>query len=139
MMIDPDSSKGSGVATLSGLILTLRQSETEQALKLVQVSYGYTLTCTDVERERNLSFDVCVDVLGDDVVRDDVLATAVDRHIVECDSAHPAAIEMRRSFFVGQSLLDEDIGTDEIKLRVCARDSSGGEISGMTGIVTGDF
>lgn len=139
MMINPDSFKGSGVATLSGLVLTLRQSETEQALKLVHVSYGYTLTCTDVERERSLSFDICVDILGDDVVRDDVLATAVDRHIVECDSTHPAAIEMRRGFFVGQSLLDEDVGTDEIKLRICARDSSGGELSALTGIVRGDF
>ncbi len=139
MMLHPDSSKGSGVATLSGLILTLRQSETEQALKLVLVSYGYTLTCTDVERERGLSFDVCVDILGDDVVRDDVLAAAIDRHIVECDSTHPASIEMRRSFFVGQSLLDEDVGTDEIKLRVYTRDSSGGEISALTGIVRGDF
>ena len=127
------------MATLSGLILTLRQSETEQALKLVHVSYGYTLTCTEVERERNLSFDISVDILGDDVVKDDILAIAVDRHIVECDTAHPAATKMQRSFFVGQSLLDEDVGTDEIKLRVCARDSSGGEVSALTGIVRGNF
>lgn len=127
------------MATLSGLILTLRQSETEQALKLVHVSYGYTLTCSDVERERNVSFDICIDILGDDVVKDDVLAAAVDRHIVEGDSTQPQSIEMRRSFFVGQSLLDEDVGTDEIKLRICARDNSGGEVSALTGVVRGDF
>jgi hypothetical protein len=127
------------VASLSGLTLTLKQTPTQQALKIVDLTYGYTLTCTDVECARTLSFDVSVDILGDDLVGDDLLATAVDRHIVECGATHLEPIEMRRSFVVGQSLLDEDIGTDEIKLRVWARDSSGGEISGVTGIVRGDF
>ena len=125
------------MATLSGLILTLKQTETQQALKIVSISYGYALTCTDVECERNLSFDISVDVLGDDLVLDDELALDVDRHIVECAGTEP--IEMRRSFLVGQSLLDEDIGADEIKLRVWARDSAGGETSADTGIVRGDF
>ncbi len=125
------------MATLNGLILTLKQTEAQQKLKLVGVSYGYRLTCTDIEAERNLSFDISVDILGDDVLSDDVLATEVDRHIVECHATEP--VEMRRSFIVGQSLLDEDIGTDEIKLRVWARDSAGGETSADTGIVRGDF
>lgn len=125
------------MATLSGLILTLKQSESQKTLKIVGVSYGYTLTCTDVERERGLSFDISVDILGDDLLRDDVLAVGVDRHIVECGGNEP--IEMSRNLLVGQSLLDEDIGTDEIKLRIWARDSSGGETSADTGIVHGDF
>jgi hypothetical protein len=125
------------VATLSGLILTLKQTEAQHALNIVGVSYGYTLTCTDVEAERSLSFDISVDILGDDLLRDDVLATGVDRHIVECGGTDP--IEMRRSFLVGQSLLDEDIGKDEIKLRIRVRDSAGGAISADTGIVHGDF
>jgi hypothetical protein len=124
------------VAALSGLILTLRQTDAQKVLRTVSVTYGYTLTCTEVECERGVSFDVSVDILGDDMVRDDVLATGVDRHIVECD---PLPIEMRRSFVVGQSLLNEDIGTDEIKLRVCVRDGAGDETSGLTGIVQGDF
>jgi len=124
------------VATLSGLILTLRQTDVQQKLKMVGVTYGYTLTCTDVECERNVSFDISVDIIGDDLIDDDLLATGVDRHVVECDRQ---PIEMRRSFLVGQSLLDEDVGTDEIKLRVCVRDSAGDETSAMTGIVRGDF
>ena len=127
------------MATLNGLILTLKQSEMQQTMKLVVVSYGYTLTCTDVERDRNLSFEISVDILGHDMVRDDVLAASVDRHIVECDATTPGSIEMRRTFLVGQSLLDEDVGTDEIKLRIWARDSSGGATSALTGIVRGDF
>ena len=70
-------------------------------------------------------------------LKNDELALDVDRHIVECAGTEP--IEMRRSFLVGQSLLDEDIGADEIKLRVWARDSAGGETSADTGIVRGDF
>jgi hypothetical protein len=128
--------EGHRVATLSGLILTLRQTDAQKTLQTVGVTYGYTLTCSDVECERKVSFDVSVDILGDDVVRDEVLAAEVDRHMVECD---PLPIEMRRSFVVGQSLLNEDVGTDEIKLRVCVRDSAGGETSALTGIVQGDF
>ena len=124
------------MATLSGLILTLKQTDVQKALQIVGVTYGYTLTCSDVECERSVSFDISVDIIGDDLVDDDLLASSVDRHIVECD---PLPIEMRRSFLVGQSLLDEDIGTDEIKLRVCVRDSVGGETFAVTSIVTGDF
>lgn len=125
------------MATLSELILTLKQSELQRALKLVGVSYGYTLTCDDIEHQRNLSFDICVDILGDDVLRDDLLAAEVDRHIVECGGRKP--IEMRRGFLVGQSLLDEDVGKDEIKLRIRVRDSAGGELTADTGVVHGDF
>ena len=124
------------MATLSGLILTLKQTDAQKALQIVGVTYGYTLTCSEIECERNVSFDVSVDIIGDDLIDDDLLASSVDRHIIECDTL---PIEMRRSFLVGQSLLDEDIGTDEIKLRVCVRDSTGGETSAETGIVKGDF
>jgi co-chaperonin GroES (HSP10) len=137
MMCARTVAKANRVATLSGLILTLKQTEAQQTLKIVSVSYGYTLTCSEVEAQRNLSFDVSVDILGDDVLSDDVLAVGVDRHIVECGGVEP--IEMRRGFLVGQSLLDEDVGGDEIKLRVWARDSAGGETSADTGIVRGNF
>jgi hypothetical protein len=127
------------MATLSGLILTLKQTEAQQALKIVGITYGYTLTCDAIECERNVSFDISVDILGDDLVNDDVLAGGVDRHIVECGGAPPLPIEMRRSFVVGQSLLDEDAGTDEIKLRIRTRDGAGDEILAVTGVVRGDF
>ena len=132
----PEFTEGGRVATLSQLVLTLAQTDAQKTLKLVGVSYDYTLTCTAVECERHLSFDVSVDILGDDLVRDEVLAAGVDRHIVECDTG---PIEMHRSFIVGQSLLDEDIGTDEIKVRIWARDNAGGETSADTGIVRGTF
>lgn len=125
------------MATLTGLILTLTQSEVQQQLKIVAVTYGYTLTCNSIECDRNVSFEISADILGHDMVSDDVLAADVDRHIVECSGTLP--IEMRRSFVVGQALLDEDVGTDEIKLRVRARDGAGDEIVANTGIVRGNF
>jgi hypothetical protein len=125
------------VATLTGLILTLKQSEVQEQLKIVGVTYGYTLTCNAIECERNVSFEISADILGHDLVSDDVLAAEVDPHIVECGGTLP--IEMRRSFLVGQSLLDEDVGTDEIKLRIRARDGAGDEIVATTGIVRGNF
>jgi hypothetical protein len=125
------------VATLTGLILTLKQSEVQEQLKIVGVTYGYTLTCNAIECEGNVSFEISADILGHDVVSDDVLAAEVDAHIVECSGTLP--IEMRRSFLVGQSLLDEDVGTDEIKLRIRARDGAGDEIVASTGIVRGNF
>jgi hypothetical protein len=125
------------VATLTGLVLTLKQSEVQEQLKIVGVTYGYTLTCNAIECERNVSFEVSADILGHDVVSDDVLAAEVDVHMVECGGTLP--IEMRRSFLVGQSLLDEDVGTDEIKLRIRARDGAGDEIVATTGIVRGNF
>jgi hypothetical protein len=127
------------VATLTGLVLTLKQTDAQQLLKIVNVIYDYTLTCNSVECERNVSFEISVDILGDDVVTDDVLAVSVDRHIVECGGRSALPIEMQRSFLVGQSLLDEDVGTDEIKLRIRARDPAGDEIVADTGIVRGSF
>ncbi len=122
---------------MTGLILTLKQNEMQEHLKIVGVTYGYTLTCNAIECERNVSFEISADILGHDVVSDDVLAAEVDAHIVECSGTLP--IEMRRSFLVGQSLLDEDVGTDEIKLRIRARDAAGDEIVATTGIVRGNF
>ena len=127
------------MATLTGLILTLKQTEAQQLLKIVGIAYSYTLTCNTVECERNASFDISVDILGDDVVTDDVLAAGVDRHIVECGGTPALPIEMRRSFVVGQSLLNEDVGTDEIKLRIRALDAAGDEIVADTGVVLGNF
>jgi len=116
--------------------LALRQSEQQRKLKLVELSYGYRLVCKAVEIERNASFEVSIDVLGDDVVRDDLMAERVDTHIVEAATA-PIAIE--RKLLVGASLLDEDIGDDEIKVRVRVRSESGDVAEGMSEIVLGRF
>ena len=127
------------MATLSRLILTLEQTDAQRLLKIVRVGYDYTLTCSQVECDRNISYEISLDILGNDVVRDDVLVAGIDTHIVECGGSNGASIPMRRSFFVGQSLLNEDLGTDEIKLRVRAKSDSGDEISLTSAIVRGNF
>lgn len=127
------------MATLSRLILTLEQTEVQRVLKVVRVGYDYTLTCSDIECERNISYEISVDLLGDDLVRDQVLASGVDTHIVECGGTNGAPIPMQRSLLVGQSLLNEDVGTDEIKLRINAASNTGEEISLTSAIVRGNF
>ena len=127
------------MATLSGLILTLEQTDPQRVLKVVRVGYDYTLTCTDVECERNISYEISIDLLGDDLIRDKVLASGVDTHIVECGAANGAPIAMQRSLLVGQSLLNEDVGTDEIKLRINGKCDTGEAISLTSAIVRGNF
>ena len=127
------------MATLSRLILTLEQTDAQRVLQVVRLGYDYTLTCSEVECERNISYEISVDILGDDLMRDQVLASGVDTHIVECGGTNAAPIPMRRSLLVGQALLNEDIGTDEIKLRIRAKSDTGDELSETSAIVRGRF
>jgi hypothetical protein len=127
------------MAELSGLRLTLEQNDGDRAVRIVRVGYEYTLACSDVECERHIAFDVCIDILGHDLLRDDMLANGLDTHIVECGGNAGQPVAMRRNLLVGQSLLDEDIGTDEIKIRVRATNDAGEEISLTSGIVRGRF
>ena len=127
------------MAKLSQLTLTLEQTDAQRAVRIVRVGYSYTLTCSAVECERNASYKVGVHILGHDLLRDDVLATDLDTHIIECGGSNAEPIATRRSFVVGQSLLDEDIGTDEIKLRITAKGDSGEAVTLTSAIVRGKF
>jgi len=124
------------MATLTKLTLSIGQTREQARLSLVEITYGYCLACSDVEIERNLCFEVSVDVLGDDLVRDDLLVEGLDKHLVEA-GAQP--IELTRKILLGQALLDEDVGDDEIKLRIRARCETGDEASAMTEVVHGRF
>jgi hypothetical protein len=124
------------MATLADLSLSISQTEAQRRLGLVAVRYGYRLVCHPVEIERAHSFEMSVDLLGHDLVRDDLLAERLDTHIVE---AGPEPIVVERALLVGQALLDEDIGDDEIKLRVRARAESGDVVEAVTPIVHGRF
>jgi hypothetical protein len=127
------------MAELSGLRLTLEQTDADRVVRIVRVDYQYTLTCSEVECQRHIAFDMCVDILGHDLLRDDLLAEGLDTHIVECGGNASVPVTMQRSLVVGQSLLDEDIGTDEIKIRVRATNDAGEETSLTSGIVRGRF
>ena len=131
--------EGVALAQLSRLVLTLEQTDAQRAVKIVRIGYAYALTCSQVECERNASFTVTLDVLGHDLLRDDLLASGLDTHIVECGGSNCAPIETKRSILVGQSLLDEDIGTDEIKVRVIASDGAGESSELTSAIVRGNF
>jgi hypothetical protein len=124
------------VAELSNLEFSIAQTEAQRKLALATLEYAYRLTCTAVEVERGITFEVAIDVLGDDMLRDEQLAERLDAHLVEA-CADP--IDMQRDLMVGQSLLDEDVGVDEVKLRISVRSSAGDLVQGVTGVVRGRF
>lgn len=97
--------------------LTLEQTAQHQVLHLVRVGYSYDLTHPGPSGQAaDAPFVGTIDILGDDLIHDDLLATAVDAHEFDCAPGDTVTIE--RSFLVGQSLLDEDIGDDEIKVTI---------------------
>ncbi len=120
------------MAQLTEVMFTIEQTAEHALLKTVRIGYAYT-----IEGAEAGIYEVAIDILGDDIIRDDKLALAADPHQVDCTNAAPARTE--RSIMVGQALLDEDIGTDEIKLRINATAPSGEVISAMTPIIRGNF
>ncbi len=129
------------MASLSKLMLTLEQSEEHKKLKVVRVGYGYKLKCSPVDLRERLMYTVSVDILGDELISDNKLALNIDGHEVlcECDVPGEDEISVHREFMVAQSVLDEDIGIDEIKLNIHAVASTGESCEGMTGIIRGRF
>ena len=127
---------------LTRIKLTLSQEAEQVKLKTVGISYGYTLSLNAdeaAEADEPLTYRISVDVLGDDLVKDDELALDVDSHAVVMGEQELQPITMERAFMVGQELLDEDIGTDEIKLRIVVRDDTGELVSAMTDVIRGNF
>ena len=122
-------------------MLRLEQTAEQKNLKTVHLSYGYTLSCSRTECREALVFQVSVDILGHDPLIDDKLALGLDLHEVNCECVDPTdcRISGHREFIVAQQVLDEDIGIDEIKLKVNAVASTGESCSGTTGIVRGNF
>ena len=127
---------------LTRINLTLSQDAEQVKLKTVGISYGYTLSLSAeeaAEPDEPISYRISVDVLGDDLLKDDELALDVDSHSVVTDEQEPQPIEIERAFVVGQALLDEDLGDDEIKLRIVVRDDAGELTSAMTDVIRGRF
>lgn len=127
---------------LTRIKLTLSQDAEQVKLKTVGISYGYTLSISSeeaAEADEPISYRISVDVLGDDLLKDDELALDVDSHSVVADEQEVQPIEMERAFVVGQALLDEDVGDDEIKLRIVVRDDAGELTSAMTDVIRGRF
>lgn len=130
---------------LTRIKLTLSQAAEQVKLKTVGISYGYTLSFSSdeaneiAEADEPRSYRVSVDVLGDDLLKDDELALDVDSHAVVISQGDAQPIATERAFVVGQALLDEDLGDDEIKLRIVVRDDTGELTSAMTDVIRGNF
>lgn len=98
------------------------------------IAYQYILSCSKAECEAGSEFRVSADLIGDDVLFDDELGT-FDKHTIDAPSIETRSTTVVRTFSVAAKLLDEDIGGDEIKVRVVARfESPDGRISTATGM-----
>lgn len=124
---------------LNRVSLTLSQDSEQVKLRIVGVGYGYAVSFEPGELEEPASFRVSVDILGDDLLKDEKLAVDVDSHVITAEEQDLGPIEMERSFNVGQSLLNEDIGEDEIKLRIVVRNDDGEVVSATTDVIKGNF
>ena len=122
--------------TLEKISFTIAQTAEQEATKTVRIGYAYTLI-RPADEGSDDHMTISVDILGHDPISHDNLATGVDAHHVECAPGSKQSRE--RNFIVAQSLLDEDFGTDEIKLRINAADSDGQVTSVMTPVIRGNF
>lgn len=128
------------MAELAIVSFKVEQTEEQAKLRTVRLEYGYTLTPSADESRLGAGFEVTANILGVDVLRDKVLVADVDVHRIECQPGAPRRpIAGRRELLVGQDLLDEDIGSDEIKLRIVATPDKGEPTSVDTPVVLGHF
>ncbi len=128
----------SDTTTLSDLELTLEQSREQRQLRVVKLSYSYTLAQPDTPQRRTPPpYLISIDILGDDLLVDDVLARRIDRHELRCEPGEQVSIE--RTLTVAQALLDEDIGDDEIKLKIQVQLDDTLIVEAFTPIVRGKF
>jgi len=114
------------------VLFKIEQTAEQAAVQTVRIGYAYT-----IRAPQTADYDGTIDILGDDVLSDDELAMGVDAHQVQCIEGQDQRVE--RSLLVGQKLLDEDIGTDEIKLRINVACEGEPTESVMTPIIRGDF
>jgi len=100
------------------------------------IKYSYTLVCDEAEVRLGLGFTLWCELWGQDVFVDDVLGQLVyDTHTL---AAAPRSMHTR-SFIVPCSILDEDLGMDEVYAKVCATSSLGVTCCGASSIVRDHF
>jgi hypothetical protein len=126
------------MATVENVRLDIKASAKKPGFS--DIFYSYELHPGETDCEAQREFVVTVGLWGEDMLDDDVLATDLDMHTVQCGDAAPAVlIKVERVFEVETKLLDEDlVGDDEVFLIVEA--SSGTErVSGKSNTVVGYF
>jgi hypothetical protein len=126
------------MATVENVRLDIKASAKKPGFS--DIFYSYELHPGETDCAAQREFVVTVGLWGEDMLDDDVLATDLDMHTVQCSDAAPAVpIKVERVFEVETKLLDEDlVGDDEVFLIVEA--SSGTErVSGKSNTVVGYF
>lgn len=123
------------MALVTDVKLSIERSS-HTAGSICSILYNYTLICDPAEVDIGLGFSVWCELWGKDVIVDDLLGDLMnDPHTI---SSRPQQI-VSRSFQVPCSVLNEDIGEDEIYIRVHARSSIGTTVAAVSNIVTDRF
>lgn len=103
---------------------------------LCTIQYSYVLSCDDAEIEDQAAFTVWCELWGKDMIVNDALGDpAYDSHTVPAAPRCSAA----RSFTVPCSVLDEDLGSDEIFVKVVAISTLGSTASASSAVISDRF
>ena len=133
------------MATVENVRLAITASATKPGYS--DIAYSYELHPSELDCTWKREYTMSVDLWGEDLIDDDVLAWEKDRHKVRFDDTGPCEpIKVERVFEVETKVLDEDVfGDDEVYLMVEARselgpDAAGDDVvMGRSNTVIGDF
>jgi len=123
------------MAIISNVVLTIERA-THADGSICTIFYSYDILCDAKEQELGIGFSVWVELWGKDLLFDDLLGDLMyDTHSVSAQHR----ISQNRHFVVPCDILDEDIGTDEIYLKVNATSTLGITMSALSPILRDRF
>jgi hypothetical protein len=118
------------MATLKNVRLAITALTTEPGYS--QIKYSYDLIPSDLDCAEKREYTVKVDLWGEDLIDDDVLAWEKDEHKVKFDDSKPCdSRKVERVFEIETKVLHEDLfGDDEVYLIVEASSGLGPDAAG---------
>ncbi|MFC1719653.1 hypothetical protein ACFL00_00750 [Pseudomonadota bacterium] len=123
------------MATVENVRLAITASTTKTGYS--DLAYSYELHPSELDSAWNREYTVRVDLWGEDLIDDDVLAWGKDEHKVKFDSSGPCEPKkVDRVFEVETKVLDEDLfGDDEVYLTVEASTGLGSDAAGEDPVI----
>ena len=123
------------VATFENVRLAIKASATKPGYSEIQ--YSYELHPSEMDCAWKREYTMSVDLWGEDLVDDDVLAWKKDEHKVKFDDSEPCEpIKAERVLEVETKVLDEDLfGDDEVYLIIEARSGLGPDAAGEDPVI----
>ena len=103
---------------------------------ICRIDYSYYLSIDQQEFRRGCSYNVVVELRGDDIAHDKPLGEAFyDAHVTNKDSKMPT----ERNFIVDCEVLNEALGMDQIYLKLIIKSSEGETLTAKSGTIKDRF